>query len=200
MDLSFITQGAQAPNVALTLNRMALGAFFAISGYHKLFNASRRAGLRQTLQDDGVHIIPVMRWVLPGAELAGGCALLAGLLAVPAAFGLFVICVGAIALDAIKRIRAWRPIDRADWLGDLLYLPESLYCIGLAVVMLAGPGRWSLDAAIAARLAGTEPPSAMHEPDGVRRLGDGDAGGAPLASERTRGEDRTWDNLTWSLP
>ena len=34
--------------------------------------------------------------------------------------------------------------------GDLLYLPESLYCTGLAIVMLAGPGRWSLDAVTAA--------------------------------------------------
>ena len=42
-------------------------------------------------------------------------------------------------LDAIKRI-AWQPINRADFIGDVLYLPEALYCIGLAVVMLAGPG------------------------------------------------------------
>ncbi|HME40706.1 MAG TPA: DoxX family protein [Steroidobacteraceae bacterium] len=150
----FITQGAQAPNAALTLNRVALGVFFAISGYHKLFNASRHAALTRTLQDDGVHAVPVMRWLLPGGEFAGGLALIAGVLSVLAACGLFVICAGAIVLDAVKRIRAWRPIDRADWLGDLLYVPEALYCIGLSVVMLAGPGPWSLDAAIAALLAG----------------------------------------------
>jgi uncharacterized membrane protein YphA (DoxX/SURF4 family) len=70
------------------------------------------------------------------------------------AFGLFVICAGAVALDAVKRIRAWQPVDDADWLGYLLYVPESLYCIGLTVVMLAGPGPWSLDAKIAAFFAG----------------------------------------------
>ena len=43
---------------------------------------------------------------------------------------------------------------RADWLGDLLYVPEALYCIGLTVVMLGGPGPWSLDARIVALLAG----------------------------------------------
>ncbi len=149
-----ITQGAQAPNAALTLNRVALGAFFAISGYHKLFNASRHATLTRTLQDDGVHAVPIMQWLLPSVEFGGGCALIIGLLSVLAAFGLFVICAGAFALDAVKRIRAWRPIDRADWLGDLLYVPEALYCIGLTVVMLAGPGAWSLDATIAALLAG----------------------------------------------
>jgi hypothetical protein len=56
-----------------------------------------------------------------------------------AAFGVFAICAGAIMLDAVKRICAWQPIDRADWLGDLLYVLEALYCIGLTVVMLAGP-------------------------------------------------------------
>lgn len=152
--LILITQGLHAPNAALTLNRVALGAFFAISGYHKLFNASRHAALSRTLQDDGVHALPFMQWLLPSAEFAGGLALIVGLLSVLAALGLFVISAGAIALDAIKRIRAWQPIDRADWLGDLLYVPEALYCLGLAVVMLAGPGRWSLDAVIVGFLAG----------------------------------------------
>jgi len=154
MHLLFLTQGAQAPNAALTLNRVALGVFFAISGYHKLFNASRHATLTRTLQDDGVHGVPIMRWLLPGGEFVGGSALIIGFLSVLAAFGLFVISAGAVALDAVKRIRAWQPLDRADWLGDLLYSPEALYCIGLTVVMLAGPGPWSLDAIIAGLLAG----------------------------------------------
>src|ERR1700721_1366220 len=125
MDLLLFTQGAQAPNVALTLNRVALGAFFAIGGYHKLFNASRHATLTRTLQDDGVHAVPIMQWLLPSAEFGGGCALIIGLLSVLAAFGLFVICAGAFALDAVKRIRSWQPIDRADCVGDLLYVPQS---------------------------------------------------------------------------
>jgi uncharacterized membrane protein YphA (DoxX/SURF4 family) len=149
-----ITQGAQSPNAALTLNRIALGAFFAISGYHKLFNASRHATLVRTLQDDDLRAAPLMQWLLPSVEFGGGWALIVGLLSVLAAFGLFVICVGALSLDAVKRMRTWQPIDRADWLGDLLYVPEALYCIGLTVVMLAGPGPWSLDAVFAALLAG----------------------------------------------
>ena len=153
MHLFLIIQGAQAPNAALTLNRVALGVFFAISGYHKLFNASRHATLTSTLRDDGVHGLPIMQWLIPSVEFSGGLALIVGLLSVLAAFGLFVVSAGALALDAFKRIRAWQPIDRADWLGDLLYVPEALYCIGLTVVMLGGPGPWSLDARIAGLLA-----------------------------------------------
>ena len=153
MDASLIALGADAPNAALTLNRVALGTFFAISGYHKLFNASRHATLTRTLQDDGVRAVPVMQWLVPGVEFSGGCALIIGLLSALAAFGLFVVCLGAVTLDAVNRMAAWQPINRADALGDLLYLPEALYCIGLAVVMLGGPGPWSLDAALATLLA-----------------------------------------------
>jgi uncharacterized membrane protein YphA (DoxX/SURF4 family) len=113
----------------------------------------RHATLARTLQDNGVRAVPIMQWLVPGVEFSGGCALIMSLLSALAAFGLFVVCLGAFALDAIKRMRAWQPIDRADWLGDLLYLPEALYCIGLAVVMLAGPGPWSLDAMVTTLLA-----------------------------------------------
>ena len=152
MHLFIIIQGAQAPNAALTLNRVALGAFFAISGYHKLFNQSRHATLTGTLQTDGVHALPIMQWLLPGAEFSGGGALIIGFLSVLAALGLFVICVEAFALDSVKRIGAWQTSRR--WLGDVLYTTEPLYSIGLTVVMLAGPGPWSLDAIIAG-LAGS---------------------------------------------
>jgi uncharacterized membrane protein YphA (DoxX/SURF4 family) len=152
IDAPLLTGGGRPPDAALTLDRVALGLFFMISGYHKLFTASRHATLKGTLQESGVPALPVMQWFVPGVEFSAGCALILGMLSALAAFGMFVICLTAIALDAIKRIQAWRPIDRADWLGDLLYLPETLYWIGLAIVMLAGPGPWSVDAALHARL------------------------------------------------
>lgn len=153
MDASFLSIGAGAPDIALTLNRVALGVFFAISGYHKLFSASRHATLVRTLEDDGVHLVPVMQWLVPGVEFSAGCALLIGLLSALAAFGLAMVCLGAVALDAGKRIPAWQPLGLADWVGDLLYLPETLYCIGLSLVMLGGPGPWSADAFVIKHLA-----------------------------------------------
>jgi uncharacterized membrane protein YphA (DoxX/SURF4 family) len=153
MDLSLLLLGADAPNAALTLNRAALGTFFAISGYNKLFDSSRHATLTHTLQEDGVHAVPVMQWLLPCVEFSAGCALIIGLMSALAAFGLFVVCLGALAFDAIKRVAVWRPVNRIDWLGDLLYVPEALYCVGLAIVMLAGPGTWSLDALLVMHLA-----------------------------------------------
>jgi len=74
MDASLITFGARAPDAALTLNRVALGAFFAISGYLKLFNTARHATLARTLQNDGVRAVPIMRWLVPSVEFSAGCA------------------------------------------------------------------------------------------------------------------------------
>src|SRR4051812_38734970 len=105
MDASLLTMGADAPNAALTLNRVALGAFFTISGYHKLFTASRHALLTTTLQEARVPGVRIMQWLVPTVEFGGGWALMIGLLSVLAAFGLFVVCLTALALDAVKRIR-----------------------------------------------------------------------------------------------
>lgn len=81
--------------------------------------------LTRTLQDDGVHGVAIMQWLLPSAEFSGGWALIVGFLSVLAAFGLFAICFGALAFDAVKRIRSWQPIDRADWLGAPALRPRS---------------------------------------------------------------------------
>jgi uncharacterized membrane protein YphA (DoxX/SURF4 family) len=150
MDASLIMFGAEAPAAALVLNRVALGVFFAITGYLKLFNASRHATLTDTLRDDTVPGLPVMQWLVPGVEFSAGVALILGLFSALAAFGLFVICLFAVRLDGVKRIDGWRPINRLDRVADFLYLPEALYCVGLMVVMLAGPGPWSADAVLVA--------------------------------------------------
>ena len=62
MDASLITMGANAPEVALTLNRVALGVFFGISGYLKLFNATRHATLARTMQEAGVPDFDITSW------------------------------------------------------------------------------------------------------------------------------------------
>ena len=45
MDLLFV--GVGWTDIAITLNRIAVGAFFMLSGYHKLFNAERHRTVRR---------------------------------------------------------------------------------------------------------------------------------------------------------
>jgi uncharacterized membrane protein YphA (DoxX/SURF4 family) len=147
--LSHLFTGLGWPEIALILDRIAVGVFFLLSGYHKLFNAQRHSELVLTLRGDGLPRVNVLQWLLAGAEFLGGLALVIGFLSVLAALGLLIISVGATFTDGIKRIPGWRPLDKADFLDDILYLPEVLYALLLLFVILAGPGPYSVDALIA---------------------------------------------------
>ena len=146
--LRHVFTGLGWPEAALVIDRVAVGLFFFLSGYHKLFNAQRHSELVLTLRSDGLPRVNVLQWLVAGAEFSGGLALAIGFLSVPAALGLLIISIGATFTDGIKRIPGWRPIDKADFLDDVLYLPEVLYVLLLLFVILAGPGPYSVDALI----------------------------------------------------
>ena len=146
MDLLF--NGVGWTDVALTINRIAVGAFFMLSGYHKLFNAQRHRTFVDELKGLGVPAVGFNQWWVPTIEFAAGGAVLIGLLAPLAALGLLVIILIAIATSGRQRIKLYKPIDEADRIDDWLYLPETLYAVLLIVVVSAGAGPYSLDALI----------------------------------------------------
>lgn len=152
MDLDYLVRSAiaisasgfHATDVALLLNRTLIGFFFVFSGYHKLFNASRHASMKATLVADHVPCIRVNEWFVPSVEFLGGVAVVFGIFAPLAAVFLIVICLVATCVDGMKRVKAYQPIDVCDFADDVLYLPEVLYMISLALVVLAGPGAMAL--------------------------------------------------------
>ncbi len=146
MDLLFL--GVGWTSLAMTLNRIAVGAFFMLSGYKKLFNADRHRAITDELKALGVPALGFNQWWVPSVEFAGGGAVLVGLLAPLAALGLLVIIVVAMATSGRRRIQLYKPIDEADRLDDWLYLPETLYAFMLILVISAGAGPYSLDALI----------------------------------------------------
>src|SRR5277367_4712950 len=146
MDLLFV--GVGWTDLAMTLNRIAVGAFFMLSGYHKLFNAERHRLFVDELKGLGVHILGFNQWWVPLIEFSAGTAVLVGLLAPLAALGLLVIILAAIATSGRARIKLYKPIDEADRIDDWLYLPEVLYAFMLIIVISAGAGPYSLDALI----------------------------------------------------
>lgn len=123
-------------DVAFTANRIALGLFFSISGYHKLFNFERHKSIAETMRDDGVPFPKFNEWFVPANEFIGGIAVALGIFAPFFAGVLAIICITATCVDGLKRIKSYEPIDKADWLDDLLYLPEVLYLFMLAVVVI----------------------------------------------------------------
>ena len=135
-------------SVALTLNRIAVGAFFMLSGFHKLFNADRHRTVVDELKALGVPAVGFNQWWVPLVEFSAGSAVLIGLLAPLAALGLLVIIIIAIATSGRQRMKLYKPIDEADRIDDWLYLPETLYAFMLIMVISAGARPYSLDALI----------------------------------------------------
>jgi uncharacterized membrane protein YphA (DoxX/SURF4 family) len=146
MDLLFA--GIGWTDIALTLNRIAVGAFFMLSGYHKLFNAQRHRTFTDELKALSVPALGFNQWWVPLIEFSAGGAVVIGLLAPLAALGLLVITVVAIATSGRQRIKLYKVIDAADRIDDWLYLPETLYAFMLIVVISVGAGPYSIDALI----------------------------------------------------
>jgi uncharacterized membrane protein YphA (DoxX/SURF4 family) len=146
MDLLFA--GVGGTNLAMTLNRIAVGAFFMHSGYHKLFNAERHHTFTDELKALRVPAVGFNQWWVPLVEFSAGAAVVMGLLAPLAALGLLVITIVAMATSGRQRIESYKPIDRGDRIDDWLYLPETLYAFMLVLVISAGAGPYSLDALI----------------------------------------------------
>ena len=146
MDLLFA--GVGWVDISTALNRVAVGAFFMLSGFHKLFNTECYCAVVDELRGLGVPAVGFNQWWNPLVEFAAGGAVLIGLLAPLAAFGLLVIIVVAIATSGHRRMNLYKPIDEADRIDDWLNLPETLYAFMLIIVVSAGAGPYSLDALI----------------------------------------------------
>lgn len=138
--LSIAQHGIGLQDAALTINRVAVGAFFGLSGYHKLFNHDRHTSLRDTLIADHVPFIRLNEWLVPSVEFLGGFMVAAGAFAPLFALPLLIVCLVATCVDGYKRVAEYAPIDIGDRVDDYLYLPEVLYIIGLIVIVGAGPG------------------------------------------------------------
>ena len=128
--------------------RVATGAFFVFSGYHKLTNAERRAVFVATLQACNIPFIAVMQWFVPGVEFLAGLGVAFGFLTPLSALGLVTICLVAVYADGLHRIKGWGAIDKADVIDDVLYLPEVLYVMLLGLFVANGAGPFSIDAVL----------------------------------------------------
>ena len=146
--IDILFSGVGWTDIALTLNRIAVGMFFMLSGYHKLFNPQRHGAFVDELKGLGVHAVGFNQWWVPLVEFTSGGAVLLGFVAPLAALGLLFLILVAIATSGRQRIKLYKPIDEADRIDDWLYLPETLYAFMLIIIVSAGAGPYSLDALI----------------------------------------------------
>ncbi len=130
---------------AIAAMRFALGAFFVLSGVHKLTNKERHKTFTETLTALGIPRVVVFQWFVPGVEFFGGLGVAFGFLTPLAALGLLVICLVALLTNSPTVVASYKPIDRADRVDDWLYQPEMMYALMLLYFITAGAGPVSVD-------------------------------------------------------
>jgi putative oxidoreductase len=135
---------------AILAVRIALGVFFAISGANKLFVAQRTHAMYETLVAANVPFPQLMTYFVSSVEFVGGCLLVVGLLCSVACFVLLLDMLTAILTTSLSTMpKGDSPLN---WLDNFLYLPEVLYALFLVWLICSGPGRFSIDYRIVARL------------------------------------------------
>jgi putative oxidoreductase len=124
------------------LARESVGLLFVLSGRGKLFVASRRKQMRETLGQAGLPQPELSATVISAVELIFGAMLCVGMFTPLSCLMLMGVMAGALATTQIPSLKA---ASRVDWLADFLYVPEVLYVVILVWLLLAGPGWLSLD-------------------------------------------------------
>jgi uncharacterized membrane protein YphA (DoxX/SURF4 family) len=146
MVIDILFKGVGWTDVALTLDRVAVGMFFMFSGYHKLFKAQRHHAPVDELTALHVAAVRINQWWVPSVEFAAG-----SLHRPPyAPRRVRPACDRPRRQRHVGRVRikSYQPIDKADRIDNWLYLPEILYAFMLIIFVSAGAGPYSLDAAI----------------------------------------------------
>ena len=131
--------------VARLIVRLAVGLEFFGSGLGKL---GRLGGFIQYFRSLGIPAPEIQAPFVAATELVCGALLVVGLLTRPAA-----VMLGGVMLVAIVTAAAPEKHITASWHGllEFLYLPEVLLLLLLAWLVVAGPGRASLDARLGRR-------------------------------------------------
>ncbi len=135
---------------AILIVRIALGAFFAISGANKLFVPAQTHTMYETLVAANVPFPQVMVYFVSGVEFGGGLMLIAGFLSSLACAALLGDMVVAILTTKLAGLP--QGVSPLNWLDNFLYLPETLYVLFFIWLMCSGPGKFSIDRRLAARL------------------------------------------------
>ena len=128
--------------VGIFLARVAVGLLFFLSGRGKLFVPERREQMRQTLIEAHVPFPEFNAVFVSAVEFVCGVLLVLGALTPLACVMLGCVMIMAIAMIAIRNVKASSPLN---WLSEFLYLPEVLYLVILIWLFFSGPGWLSVD-------------------------------------------------------
>jgi putative oxidoreductase len=135
---------------AILLVRVSIGLFFAISGANKLFVAGGTKPVYDTLVKAKIPFPRQTAYFVAGVEFVCGSLVTVGFLSTPASVALMIDMIVATITSAVSTIP--KGLSPVNWLDDFLYLPEVLYVIFFIWLLCAGPGKFSVDYWLAAKL------------------------------------------------
>ena len=149
--IRFVLLGShELQEYAILAVRMALGLFFAISGANKLFVPSQTQTMYETLIAAGVPFPHLMAYFVSSVEFVSGLMLMAGFLTSLACIALMGDM--AVAILTTKLAALPKGVSPPNWLDNFLYLPETLYILFFIWLICSGPGQFSIDRRLGARL------------------------------------------------
>ena len=137
---------------AILLVRVSIGLFFAISGANKLFSAGGIKPVYDTLVQAKIPFPRQTAYFVAGVEFVCGSLLTVGFLSSPASTALMIDMIVAILTNTLATVP--KGLSRLNWLDDVLYLPEVLYVLFFVWLICSGPGKFSVDYWLAAKLLG----------------------------------------------
>jgi uncharacterized membrane protein YphA (DoxX/SURF4 family) len=152
-----LLSGFGGVDLASLIARCTLGLFFVLARFRsfydpskppgcRVFNTDRFGSLQRKLCSCGFSSgLLFWTWVTAVVEVAGGLALLAGLLTTLAAFGLLVLTIRASMCTAWAKISEQNPVDRIDCVACYLWRVEGVYIALALLIMVLGPGSYSAD-------------------------------------------------------
>lgn len=147
--------GLNYPDFASLLLRVILGAFFVLARFRWVydpsrpeqpwFNCQRHQHLRWKLCTCGYSTNIGLACLVASIEILAGCAVVVGLLSTLATAGLFGVLLFATICTASGKIAEQNPVDCVDKVSCYLWRVEGVYITIALVLLLTGPGKFSLD-------------------------------------------------------
>jgi putative oxidoreductase len=135
---------------AILLVRVSIGLFFAISGGNKLFSANGTKPVYDTLVAAKVPFPRQTAYFVATVEFVCGSMVAVGFLSSPACAALMIDMIVAILTNTLATVP--KGLSSLNWLDDVLYLPEVLYVLFFIWLICSGPGKFSADYWLAAKL------------------------------------------------
>lgn len=140
----------------LFLARFVLGFFFVSYRFRWFFDPTPKDGvevcspyrhlkLREKMCQCGWGMSPLLAAFVAMAELLGGLGVIFGALTTVSAFGLLAILLVATTCTAKEKTLRQNPVDRIDIVNCYLWNPEPVYIVLAIVVLVLGPGWFSVD-------------------------------------------------------